>query len=57
MRDPYLYPNTEILINKHDIKDEKILQEMEAEYASLRLKEIVENPLLGNYDFQHYCEL
>ncbi|HZK61223.1 MAG TPA: hypothetical protein VFC41_04050 [Anaerovoracaceae bacterium] len=43
MRGPYLYPNTEILINKHCIKDEKILSEMEAEYASLRLKEIAEN--------------
>ena len=56
MRDPYLYPNTEILINKHDIKDQIILGEMEAEYASLRLKQIVENPLLGDYNFQHFCE-
>lgn len=56
MRDPYLYPNTGILIDKHGIKDEKILSEMEAGYASLRLKEIAENPLLGNYDFQHFRE-
>ena len=56
MRDPYLYPNTEILINKHNIKDEKNISEMEAEYVSLRLKQIAESPLLGNYDFQHFCE-
>ena len=29
---------------------------MEAEYASLGLKQIVENPLLGVYNFQHFCE-
>ncbi|MDR3289014.1 MAG: Fic family protein [Peptococcaceae bacterium] len=57
MRDPYLYPHTEILINKHNIKDEKDLAEMEAEYTSLRLKQIVENPLPGEYDFEHFCEL
>ena len=57
MRDPYLYPNTNILKNKHNVKNEKDLEEMEAEYTSLRLKQIVENPLPGDYDFQHLCEL
>lgn len=57
MRDPYLYPNTDILINKHGIKNEKDLNEMEAEYASFRLKQIIERPLQGDYDFKHLCEI
>lgn len=56
MRDPYLYPNTDILINKHNIRNQKDLSEMEAEYTSTRLKQIAEKPLQGNYDFKHFCE-
>lgn len=56
MHDPYLYPNTDVLINRHDVRDEADLAEMEAEYTSIRLKQITEAPLPGNYDFQHFCE-
>lgn len=57
MCDPYLYPNTDILKNKHNIMNEKDLSEMEAEYTSTRLKQIAEKPLQGNYDFKHLCEI
>ncbi len=56
MRDPYLYTNSDVLINKHNIKDEKDLVEMEAEFTSTRLKQITENPLQGDYDFKHFCD-
>ena len=55
MHDPYLYPNTDILINKYGIKNERDLSEMEAEYTSIRIKQITETPLQGNYDFEHFC--
>lgn len=35
MRGPYLYGNIDVLINKHNIKDQDLLSEMEAEYTSL----------------------
>lgn len=57
MRDPYLYRNTDILINKHNIKDLDLLSQMEAEYTSFRLKQITEKPLIGEYDFEHLCDL
>lgn len=56
MFDPYFYPQTDILVNKYDIKNEADLAQMEAEYTSFRLKQIAENPLSGSYDFQHFCE-
>ena len=55
--DPYLYPGTEILQNHFGIKDEQNLKEMEAEFTSLRLSQIAENPLTGNYDTAHACEM
>lgn len=56
MYDPYLYPNSNILKNKFGVKNEKDLNEMEAEYTSLRLKQLAENPLKGDYGFMHFCD-
>jgi cell filamentation protein len=56
-RDPYLYGGTNVLRNKFDIKDPSVLEEMEAEYTSLRLSDIAENPIAGNYDFLHLCAM
>lgn len=41
MRDPYLYPNSEVLKNLADVQEEQILKDMEADYTSYRLSEIV----------------
>jgi len=59
MRDPYLYPNTEVLKNKFSVIDNEKLNTMEAEYTSTRLKEIIENPLKGNFDLDldHLCRM
>ncbi len=55
--DPYLYSGTNILINKLNIYDDENHKEMEAEYTSLRLKQIIENPIIGDFDFKHLCEV
>ena len=57
MRDPYLYPNTEVLKNKFGVMDNEKLNTIEAEYTSTRLKEIIENPIKGNFDFDHLCRM
>ena len=41
MRDPYLYPDSEVLRNLADIHDVDMLKNMEADYCSFRLSEIV----------------
>jgi len=33
MRDPYLYPDSEVLRNLADIRDEQGLKDMEADYT------------------------
>lgn len=53
MKDPYLYPGSEILINKFDIKDERILNKLEADFVSSRLKDVIQRGIEGDYDFKH----
>ena len=57
MKDPYLYPNSETLINLFDETDEAKLNAIEADYTSLRIKELLDNPIVGEFDLQHLCEI
>lgn len=53
MKDPYLYPNTEILINKFAIKDNNELNSLEADFTSSRLKDIIQNGIPGDFNLEH----
>jgi len=55
MKDPYLYPNRETLINLFNETDEARFDNIEADYTSLRIKELLDNPITGNFDFKHLC--
>ncbi len=57
MLDPYVYPGTDILKNILGIKDRKLLEGAEANYVSLRLRELAEKPLAGDYDFAHIAKM
>ena len=57
MRDPYLYEEVNVLRNKLNIKDQEVLDGAEADYVSLRLKELVMNPLKGDYHTDHFLEM
>jgi len=57
MKDPYLYPNSEVLINLFGETDEVKLGSIEADYTGLRIKELLDNPIIGNFDFQHLCKI
>lgn len=57
MKDPYLYPDSEVLKNLADIQDAEKLKNMEADYTLFRLSEIAENDSLEKFDFQTLCEL
>ena len=53
MRDIYLYDNSNTLINKFGIKDSRKLDKIEANYTSLRLRELIDHPLQGDFDYEH----
>lgn len=57
MRDPYLYPNNEVLKNKLGVMDNEKLNTIEAEYTSTRLKETIENYIKGDFNFDHLCRM
>ena len=54
MADPYLYKNSGVLKNKFGIKDKVSLDKAEANYVSLRLRELAQRPLSGAYDVDHF---
>ena len=57
MRDIYLYDDCPVLKNLLDIKDQKLLDEAEADYVTYRLKEIAIHPLPGSYDLAHLLQM
>lgn len=57
MLDPYVYPGTDVLKNVLNIKDKEMLDGAEANYVSLRLRELAKTPLAGNYDFSHFSNM
>lgn len=57
MRDPYYYEDCEVLKNKLGIKDEDTLKKAEVDFSCDRLHVLSRFPLLGNYDFEHYCKM
>jgi cell filamentation protein len=48
------YPGTSCLINKLDIRDEEMLAEYEAMVTTAKVALLAQNPLPGNFDFDHY---
>lgn len=55
MNDPYVYPGTDVLINKLNIKDGEELAIVENKLTLARMKLIREkNPVIGNYDYEHF---
>ncbi|MCR5719857.1 MAG: Fic family protein [Lachnospiraceae bacterium] len=57
MRDPYLYEDVNVLRNKLNIKSQEVLDGAEADYVSLRLKELVMKPLKGDYCTDHFLKM
>lgn len=49
----YCYPNSDVLINKKNIRDIKLLREAEMEYTLARLYELQMKPIKGKFGFAH----
>ena len=57
MIDPYVYPRTDTLKNIPGIQDKNLLDDAEADYVSLRLRELTKRPLYGDYDVSHFARM
>lgn len=55
MIDPYVYKVTDILKNLANIKDPEMLKEMEAEYTSSRLSDLVISNSESLFDLKYLC--
>lgn len=53
----YCYPRSDVLINRLNITDPRALFEAEKELTYIRLKELQDNPIEGNFDFNHLKEI
>ena len=50
----YCYPDSDVLINKLDIKDKDKLQKFERKLTMIRLSELFDNPIKGNLKNEKY---
>lgn len=57
MADKYCYPDTGTLKNKLNIKDKHELFQAEVELTSAELYDLQINPVKGNFDFKHLCDI
>ena len=55
--DKYVYPGTQVLINKFGCRDEKKLQHIEALSTGGNLAYLQLHPIEGNFDFQHLKDI
>src|SRR5574344_1130530 len=53
----YCYPNTEVLINKFDIKDNKKLENIERKIVLAKLFDLRQNKSVGNFDSEHLISI
>lgn len=51
------YEGTNCLINKLNIRDEKILSEIEADITFAKASLLEKEPISGNFDFEHYKKI
>lgn len=49
----YCYPNSNVLKNNLNIEDKKFLEQVERRLVSLKLNELLDKPIKGNFDFNH----
>ena len=49
----YCYPGTDVLKNKLNIHDKEILSDAERSISLVRMIELEEHPIRGNYDLDH----
>jgi len=51
--DPYVYPGTDVLKNRRDIRDFAVLAEFEVDATAHRLTALISSPVAGNFATPH----
>jgi len=51
--DSYTYPDSEVLRNKANLRDQAALDAFEADATAIRLLELIEHPIGGKFDLAH----
>jgi cell filamentation protein len=54
--DPYCYPGTDVLINLENIRDQKTLNQFEAQTASASIAHLTINPIKGPFNIRRLQE-
>jgi len=49
----YCYPDSDVLVNKLDIREQDKLRVFERKLTMLRIMELLDKPIKGNFDFKH----
>ncbi|WP_282349354.1 putative adenosine monophosphate-protein transferase Fic [Pseudomonas sp. PS01301] len=55
-KDPYAYPDCDVLRNRFGIKDQGQLDTLESSFAAIRAAELEVDPVAGSFDFNHLRE-
>ena len=55
--DRYCYPESDVLRNKLDIRNQAALDAFEADATAIRMIELIESPITGDFDFKHLLAL
>ena len=53
----YCYKNTNVLVNKFEIKNNEVLEEVERTIVFAKLYELRQNKNIGNFDIKHFVEI
>lgn len=53
----YCYKGTDVLVNKLGIQDYEKLQAIERKLTMLRILDLIDKPIKGNFDFKHLCSI
>jgi len=53
----YCYKGTNVLVNKFEIKDNNVLEEVERKIVLAKLYELRQNKNIGNFDINHFVEI
>lgn len=55
--DVYCIPGTAVLKNKAGITDPNLLDEFEGDFTAIRILELTQNPIPGQFDLTHLCAI
>lgn len=53
----YCYPDSDVLVNRLNIRESEKLHAFEKKLTMLRLLELIDKPIKGNFDFKHLKEI